>query len=182
MQTELDLQKQTTCCKIVCNLKKGDLLMTADLYDDLSEEIFALIIDWIMTNDIDYNPFHCRRYGYLPTYPKDDVDKPYLNYIAISYTLRWVLFNRNIEALYERYKNSEDGSGVIILSVLEDEKLMTIHEKTIEWFERHRLYPEFNKVKKGRINCYRPSQYRTARNWLWRNYRKKLYEWRKKNI
>ena len=72
--------------------------------------------------------------------------------------------------------------GVIILSVLEDEKLMTIHEKTIEWFERHRLCPEFNEVKKGRAKCYRPSQYRAARKWLWRNYRKKLDEWRKKHI
>ena len=156
--------------------------MATKLQDDLYEEIFALITDWIMTNDIFYNPFHFRRYGYFPTYQKDEVDKPELNYFAISSTLRWVLFNRNIETLYERYKNSEYGLGVIILSVLEDEKLMTIHEKTIEWFERHRLCPEFNEVKKGRAKCYRPSQYRAARKWLWRNYRKKLDEWRKKHI
>ena len=155
--------------------------MTTKLQDDLYEEIFVLITDWIMTNDIQYSHYHCSKYGYLKQYEEGE-EKQWQNYHTIMWVLRFLLGRYNIEAVYERYKKSKFNSGVMVLAVLEDELLMTIHEKMLEWAERHRLRPEFNKAKKGRTRCYRPTQYSNAVHWLWKHYRELLWKWRKKHI
>ena len=155
--------------------------MTSKLTDNLYEEIFALITDWIMTNDIDFNHYHCREYGYLKQYAQDD-EKLSKNYFAMMFTLRWALGRYNLEAFYERYQKEQGTSSVMTLAILEDEKLMAIHEKMLLWAERHRQRPEFNKVEKGRGKCYRPTQYYYAIRWLWKDYRKPLLDWKKEHI
>ena len=151
--------------------------MTTDLYDDLQEEIYALIFDWIMTNDIQYSRCYYLRRGYFEKYPKGTVNVISSNFTVMMLELQWVLGRYNIQALYERYKGNKGGWDAVILSVIENEKLRAIHEKMLLWAERHRLRPEFNKVEKGRKKCYRPTQYLYAVSWLWRNYRKRLRLW-----
>lgn len=152
--------------------------MDANLKDDSYKEVYALIGEWILTNKNDYSHFSYRRNGYIPQYPANESSKIYLSLSAMLYSLRFILGQYNIEALYEKHKDNKDYSGIVILSVLEDEKLMAIHNKILEWCERHRKHPDFNKSAKGRTKCYRPTQYAYARYWLWKNYRKQLREFR----
>ena len=147
----------------------------AELYDDLYNEIFDILIDWIQTNYIDYNISHYRKLGYFPYYDKNDYNRIPSNSFTIQWLLGGYLFDLKLKSKIDSQKNP------FPLAVLEDEKLSHIHDKIIAWVESHRLSPKFNKPALNRHRCYRPTQYRKAKGWLQRQLRQKLWAWEKEN-
>ena len=145
------------------------------LYDDLYYEIFNLITDWILTNNIHYTSHIYDALGYFPVYDKDDINKVPCNWFAWRWQFSQTLFDAKLE------EKIDDEGSPYPLAILEDEKLSDIHYKIIIWCERHRLHLKFNKPKPNRKRCYRPTQYRNAKYWLRGELNYKLWKWKKEN-
>ena len=142
------------------------------LYDELYYEIFNLLTDWIKSNNVNYDFMRYKTIGFFPYFEKDDCNRIPANWSD----MHWYLLRHLVDVKLEKRINEE--GNPFPLAIFEDEKLSCIHYKIKDWYERHRLYPEFNKPEPNRKRCYRPTQYKYARRWLWRNIRKKLWKWK----